>query len=109
MKRSDELRKFISLRIARLRHAHKISARKLSERLGFASEYINQIETGRNVPSIEGLFFICQYFDITLGEFFDATQAYPIEYKALIEKLNMLDEDELEHISKTITFISGNK
>ena len=109
MKKSKELRNYISLRISRMRHAKKISARKLSEELGFGSEYINQIETGRNVPSIEGLYFICEYFNMTLSEFFDSSQAYPLEYKDIIKKLNMLDEEQLEHVTKTIVYISGNK
>lgn len=105
----NEFRKFISFRFATIRNAHKISARKLSLDMGQGSEYINQIENGRKMPSIEGLFNFCDYFKIPLSEFFDTTQTYPIQYKTLINELNKLDMDELEHITKTVRLINRSK
>ena len=105
----ESFRKFIALRFARIRIAHNIPASKLSINMGQSREYINQIENGRKMPSLQGLFNFCCYFNISFDEFFDKTQEYPVEYKELIKKLNMLDEDELEHISKTITLIASNK
>ena len=55
---------FIKERYAKIRLAHNISARKLSLELGQSTEYINQIENGKNMPSVEGLMNFCNYFNI---------------------------------------------
>ena len=62
---------FIKERYAKIRLAHNISARKLSLELGQSTEYINQIENGKNMPSVEGLMNFCNYFNISMGEFFE--------------------------------------
>lgn len=100
---------FIGKRIAVLRNANKNSARGMSLDLGQSSEYINQIENGRSMPSIEGLINICDYFDITMSEFFDESIVYPIQYKELLQELNKLDSIELEKVIDIVKLISANK
>ena len=46
---------FIGKRIAVLSNAKKISARGIRIDLGQSTEYINQIENGPSMPSLEGL------------------------------------------------------
>ena len=47
-----------------------ISFRELSTELGYSTNYIQNIVSGKNLPSITGLFEICIYFSITPAEFF---------------------------------------
>ena len=89
-------RTFIRNRYATIRNSHKISARKLSQELGQSTEYINQIENGKCMPSIEGLFNFCEYFNVSIAEFFQDNFKYPIEYKELISELNKLVAIELD-------------
>ena len=56
MESFEEFKDFISKRIATIRNANNISARKLSIEMGQGSEYINQIENGRKMPSMEGFY-----------------------------------------------------
>ena len=91
-------KQFIQNRYASIRMAHQISARKLSLELGQSSEYINQIENGKSMPSIENLLNFCDYFGITPSEFFDETLKYPIQYKNIINELNQLSPDDCELI-----------
>ncbi len=84
-------RNFIKERYAKIRLAHNISARRLSLELGQSSEYINQIESGKNMPSLEGLINFCNFFDIPIGEFFEERCNFPVEYSDIIEELNKLD------------------
>ncbi len=100
-------KEFIQNRYAIIRNAHNISARKLSFELGQSSEYINQIENGNNLPSIEGLLNFCDYFNITPSEFFDTNVEYPIEFKELLKELNKLDKLELEQIMALIKTINA--
>ncbi len=102
-------RKFIAKRIAGLRYAKKVSARGLSLELGQSSEYINQIENERSVPSLDGLINICDYFGITLSDFFDDKTEYPIQYREIIAELNKLDTIELEQVTNIIKLITHNK
>lgn len=100
---------FIRHRYAVIRNAHKISARKLSFELGQSSEYINQIENGNSMPSIENLLNFCDYFGITISEFFDEQSNYPVEYKAIIQELNKLDSMELNTVMELLKIINANK
>jgi len=100
---------FISKRFATIRSAKSISARALSIELGQSTEYINQIENGRKMPSIEGLFNFCDYFKISLKVFFDDEQNYPMQYKTLLSDLNKLDPDELNEVITIIKRIAKNK
>ena len=102
-------KKFIQLRYATIRNAHKISARKLSFELGQSSEYINQIENGNNMPSMENLLNFCDYFNITPAEFFDESMKYPIEYKDIIKELNKMDNLECSLVLSLLKVINQNK
>ena len=99
-------RQFVQQRIARIRNAHKISARKLSLELGQSSEYINQIENGKSVPSLEGLFNFCDYFNMSLGEFFEDKFAFPVEYGEIIEELNKMDSLAVNQILELLRLIN---
>ena len=70
MERSVYL-KFISNRIYQLRIEKDLSARELSLLLGMSPDYINKIENRKTTPSLQALFLICMFFDITPKEFFN--------------------------------------
>ena len=57
--------------LASARMSRGLSARELSLALGQGSGYINNIENGRNLPSMSMFFEICEYLDLSPGEFFD--------------------------------------
>lgn len=99
-------RNFIKERYAKIRLAHNISARKLSLELGQSTEYINQIESGKNMPSVEGLLNFCNYFNISVGEFFEDKFNYPVEYSAIIEELNKMDALTIKHIYELLKIIN---
>ena len=61
---------FIGNRIYQLRIKKNLSARELSLSLGMSSGYINKIENRKAMPSLNTLFIICMYFDITPEKFF---------------------------------------
>ena len=84
-------------------------AQTLSLELGQSTEYINQIENGNNMPSVEGLLNFCEYFGITLGEFFDEYLEYPVEYKNIIKELNKLDSMEVEQIYRLLKLINKKR
>ncbi|MDE5721504.1 MAG: helix-turn-helix domain-containing protein [Clostridia bacterium] len=97
---------FIRDRYAKIRLAHNMSARKLSLELGQSTEYINQIESGKNMPSVEGLLNFCNYFNISVGEFFEERFNYPVEYASILEELNKMDAMTVKHIYELLKIIN---
>lgn len=102
-------RTIIKERYAAIRQAHNISARKLSLELGQSTEYINQIENGKCLPSVEGLFNFCNYFNITVGEFFMEEWRFPVEYANIIKELNKMDVMAIRQIYDLLKLINANK
>ena len=52
------------IRLAKLRTTKGISARDMSLSIGQNAGYINNIETGKALPSMSGFFFICEFLII---------------------------------------------
>lgn len=102
-------RQFIKERYARIRLAHNLSARRLSLELGQSREYINQIENGNALPSLEGLFNFCDYFNISLGEFFEEKFNFPVEYGQIIDELNKMDSQEINQVYEMLKLINKSK
>lgn len=93
---------FTQNRIAQLRMQKKVSARDMSLSLGQNNSYINQIENHKALPSLQGLFFICEYFGITPQQFFDDGNPNPTLIADLIEDMKNLDATSLEHIAAIV-------
>ena len=89
-------------RIAQLRMEKGVSARDMSLSLGQNDSYINRIENKKALPSLPGLFYICEYLGVTPMEFFDDGNAYPAQLAELIQKLQKLDATELEVITSMV-------
>ena len=90
---------FTQNRIAQLRTQKEVSARDMSLSLGQNNSYINQIENRKALPSLQGLFYICEYFGITPQQFFDEGDTYPAQLAELVADMKKLDAPMLAHIS----------
>lgn len=86
-------------RIVQLRTQMGVTARDMSLSIGQNESYVNRIENKKALPSIQVLFYICEYFKITPHEFFDEGNAYPARLKDLVADLMKLDERALVHIA----------
>ena len=95
---TEEVYEFIANRINKLREQAGASARDMSLSIGQNSNYINKIESKQANTSIEGLTYICDYFGITLFDFFNTESGNPVLVKTLIQEANRLDDKSLEHL-----------
>lgn len=93
---------FTQNRIAQLRMQKNVSARDMSLSLGQNNSYVNQIENKKALPSLQGLFYICEYFGITPQQFFDDGNAYPAQIADLVEDMKKLDAASLEHLAAIV-------
>lgn len=94
--------KDFSLRLAQLREKRGVSARDMSLSMGQNPGYINNIESGKSMPSLTGIFYICDYLGITPSEFFDMEVQNPTKLNEIIENLKRLDDRQLDTISMLI-------
>ena len=101
-------KEFIKKRITNFRIANNISARKLSLDLGYSSEHINQIETGRLNPTLDFIMVFCEHLKIPMSEFFNENFEYSPQIVLLNESIKKLDADELKDICSIVTKL-GNK
>ena len=94
--------KDFSLRLAQLREKKGVSARDMSLSIGQNPGYINNIESGKSMPSLSGIFYICDYLGITPSEFFDLESQNPTRLNDVIKDLKRLNDKQLEAISTII-------
>lgn len=94
--------KEFSLRLAKLRAKKGVSARDMSLSIGQNPGYINNIETGKSMPSLTGIFYICDYLGISPAEFFDTSSDNPARLKELAGYLKQLDDSQLENVTAIV-------
>lgn len=90
------------LRLAQLRVLKGVSARDMSLSLGQNAGYINNIESGKALPSMSNFFYICEYLNITPGAFFDTEADNPERLQQLIQKMKKLDDAQLVSIETLV-------
>ncbi|EGC03782.1 helix-turn-helix domain-containing protein [Ruminococcus albus] len=90
------------LRIAKLRTEKGVSARDMSLSLGQNAGYINNIETGKALPSMAVFFAICDYLNITPMEFFDEASEQPEEIRRVLVNMKKLNKRQLNNISEIV-------
>lgn len=86
---------YIRERITQLRLQKGISEYKMSYDLGHSRGYINNISSGKTLPSMTEFFAICDYLEITPIEFFDNNTKNPQLSNAVINATEKLDENDL--------------
>ena len=91
--------KDFAIRLARLREKKGVSARDMSLSIGQNPGYINNIETGKSKPSLDGFFFICEYLGVTPSEFFDTESANPSKLDSIVKDMKKLNDQQLETIA----------
>ena len=94
--------KEFSHRLAKLREKKGVSARDMSLSIGQNPGYINNIETGKSMPSLTGIFYICDYLGISPAEFFDTSSDNPARLKELTGYLKQLDDSQLENVTAIV-------
>jgi len=90
--------KDFSLRLARLRAEKGVSARDMSLSMGQNPGYINNIESGKSMPSLSGVFYICEYLGITPKDFFDDEVDNPSKARELYSVAKGLSDDQLNNL-----------
>lgn len=94
--------KSFSERLSQLRIQKAVSARDMSLSIGQNPGYINNIETGKALPSMSNFFYICNYLDITPMDFFDYDVARPRDMDQICSELNKLTDSQFNSIKEIV-------
>lgn len=94
--------RLFALRLSALRQQIGVSAREMSLALGQNTNYINRIENGKNYPSMQSFFYICEYLGVTSQEFFEEKNAAPTRLNDLIVKLKRLTPSQLATVNAVV-------
>lgn len=94
---------YVRERITQLRLQKGVSEYKMGYDLGHSRGYINNISSGKTLPSMTEFFAICDYFCITPTEFFDTKSSNPKLSKAVLNAIEQLDENDLSLILANVT------
>jgi Predicted transcriptional regulators len=93
-------------RLTKLREFKGVSARDMSLSIGQNPGYINNIESGRALPSMSTFFYICDYLNITPADFFSTDNPYPEDLQKVIDDLKQLNRDKLLNIQALIYYMT---
>lgn len=93
---------FVRERITQLRIQKGVSEYKMSYDLGHSRGYINNISSGKALPSMAEFFAICEYFGITPIEFFDRGICNPSKLNQTLGGMERLNEEDLELICRHV-------
>ena len=89
-------------RISQLRLKKGVSEYQMSYDLGHSRGYINNISSGKALPSMNEFFSICEYFGITPQEFFDDRLENPQLMQSVHEGLRQLKQEDLELVRSLV-------
>ena len=103
------MEEFFRQRLVQLRSQKQVSARDMSLSLGQSESYINKIENGKSLPSMQVFFYICEYLNISPHEFFDFDTENPRKLQLLVNNLKQLDSTQFENIYSIVEALSQIK
>lgn len=64
-----KLRNDIGRKVKELRQERELSQEKLAEYVNMSREHISCIERGKNLPTVETLYHLANYFEIDIKDF----------------------------------------
>ena len=99
---------FIQERITNLRLQKGVSEYQMSYDLGHSRGYINNISSGKALPSMSEFLAICEYFEVTPMTFFDESITSPVLIQKAIDGLRKLSENDLILLLNLINRLNEN-
>lgn len=98
--------KEFAFRLSTLRQAKNVTARDMSISLGQSHNFINNIESGKNFPTMLNFFYICEFLGISAQEFFNYGNTNSLAMSKVISDLEKLNKEQFDNISSVIKDLS---
>lgn len=103
------MEEYVRNKITQLRLHKGVSEYQMSYELGHSRGYINNISSGKSLPSLSEFFSICDYFGITPSQFFDVEHNNPMLVSKAIDELKTLNDDDLLLVLTVIKRLNTKK
>ncbi len=87
-------KQFLRDRITQLRLQKGVSEYQMSLDLGRSRGYIQNISSGKSLPSVEVLFEICDYFGLTPAQFFVDCNDFPVLIEEATRGLRKINDSD---------------
>lgn len=100
---------FIRNRITELRLMKGVSESKMSLDLGHTRNYIQNISSGRSLPSVQELLYICEYLGIEPSAFFDQRKEDRLLVQRALEGMRELPDKDLLTLISLIDRLKESK
>lgn len=102
--------RFVEERIDQIRKQKGVSESEMSFEMGKDVNYIHNIVENDLAMSMTDLLAICDYFEISVNEFFDDRIKEPILFHKAVEAVGKLNDDDLALLNHPISkLIEVNK
>lgn len=101
----DTYADFFRKRLTDLRLKKDVSEYQMSVELGKSKGYIQQITSGRSLPSMAMFFEICDYLKGSPLEFFDEKNKEPSLVRTLDEKARLLESERIKALITMAEFL----
>lgn len=86
---------FIRRRVTELRMQQGVSEYKMSLDLGHSRSYMQSISSGRSLPSVPELLYICEYLGVEPSTFFDEKKEERLLVRRALEGMRELSDNDL--------------
>lgn len=98
---NEELSQVFGQRLRQLRKSRAITIEQLAEHCDISEGHLRNMESGLRVPSVPVLISLCNSLKITPQELlqpFLEIEDIPINKKSLLEKIQQMEEEQLEQL-----------
>ena len=102
-------KRYVADRITELRIKKNVSEYQMSLDLGKNKSYIQNISSGRSLPSMSQFLEICNYFNITPQQFFDEELHNLPLYQKANDLLKQLDDDDMMAVIPILNRLTTKK
>lgn len=98
-----QIEEIILDRITQIRMQKGVSEKQLSREIGRSASYLSAMNQNKSMPSLHSIIAICDYFHITLSDFFDfESNKYPEYISEIIAKIKQLNKSQIKVLSELI-------
>ena len=99
----------VRARITELRLRKGVSEYQMSYDLGHSKSYVNNITSGKSLPSLPEMFAICDYFGITIGDFFDAENHAPDQTGKVMNALRGMSREDVDLVLRLLSRLRATR
>lgn len=98
----ENLSEQILNRIAQLRIQNNITEAQLCRDIGKTPGYIASMTKNKSIPTFKTLYSICEYFGISLCQFFDEGIVYPLIINQIVDEFLKMNEEDLDTVYRVV-------